>query len=90
MLSTLYGLYGLLDKAFNTAKNQRCLASMVYKLFDKKSTSSNTSGGAAKSEIMSNQKLAEQLHKPNLKNKIFFKKQSIRKLKKNKKYTHLL
>ena len=55
----------LCDKAFNTTKNpkydgyQRGLASMVYKSFDKKS-----SGSGVKSIIMSNQKLAEELHKP--------------------------
>ena len=53
------------DKGFNIAKNQkydeqeRGLASMVYKHFDKK-----PSGGALKKEIMSHQKLAEQLHTP--------------------------
>ena len=39
--------------------NTRGLASMVYNLFDKK-----FSGGAIKSEIISNQQLAEDLHKP--------------------------
>ena len=49
----------LFDKAFNIAKNlkydvyQMGLASMVYKVFHKK-----TSVGAAKNEIMSNQGLA--------------------------------
>ena len=53
----------LRDKAFSTAENpkydgyQRGLASMVYKFFDKK-----TSGSGVKS--MSNQQLAEELHKP--------------------------
>ena len=61
------------DKAFNIAKNlkhdgyQRILASMVYKFFDKK-----ISGGAAmfanssaiKNENISNTELAEELHKP--------------------------
>ena len=53
------------DKVFNIAKNpqydefQHGLVSMVYKLFDKK-----TSGGATKNEIMSNKQLAEELHKP--------------------------
>ena len=52
------------NKAFNIAKNskydgyQRGLASLVYKCLDKKSFS-----GAAKSEIISNQQLAEELHK---------------------------
>ena len=54
----------LRDKAFNVAKNsnyngyQRELASMVYKFFNKK-----TSGGTVKNEIMSNKKLAKELHK---------------------------
>ena len=53
------------DNAFNIAKNlkydgcQRGLASMVYKFFDKKSF-----GSGVKSKIMSNQQLAEELHKP--------------------------
>ena len=57
------------DKAFNINKNprydgyQRGLASMVYKFFDKRSSGSNTSGGAVKSEILPNQELAEELHK---------------------------
>ena len=33
---------------------------MVYKCFDKKSSGSNTSGDAVKSNIMSNQQLAEE------------------------------
>ena len=55
----------LQDKAFHIAKNpkydryQRGLASMVYIYFDKKS-----SGGAVKNDIMPNQQLAEELHKP--------------------------
>ena len=54
----------LCDKAFNIAKNQKyevyqCrLASLVYKLFDKK-----YSGSGIKSEIIPNQELAEELHK---------------------------
>ena len=57
------------DKAFDIAKNskydgyQRRLASMVYNFFDKK-----TSGGAIKDESMSNKELAEELHKPTIKN----------------------
>ena len=54
------------DKAFNIAKNkkkndgyQRGVASMAYKYFDKK-----TSGAKVKDEIMSNEELAEELHKP--------------------------
>ena len=52
----------LRDKAFNIAKNKnfdgylRGLVSMVYTFFDK-----TFSGGAVKSEIMSNQQLAEEL-----------------------------
>ena len=53
----------LCDKASNTAEYpkydgyHRGLASMVYKFFEKK-----PSGGA--NEIMTNQQLAEELHKP--------------------------
>ena len=52
------------DKAFSIAKNpkydgyQRELASMIYKFFDKKS-----SGSGIKNENMSDQQLAEELHK---------------------------
>ena len=55
----------LREKTFNTAKNpkyygyQHGLASMVYKYFDKK-----TSSISVKSEVMPNQQLAEELHKP--------------------------
>ena len=55
----------LCNKAFNIAKNpkydghQRGLASMVYKSFDKKA-----SDGTVKSGNMSNNELAEELHKP--------------------------
>ena len=55
----------LRDKAFNIAKNpkydgyQRNLASMVYKLFDKKNCGSNI-----KNKNMSDQQLAEELDKP--------------------------
>ena len=51
------------NKAFNITKNpkydgyQRGLASMIYKLFDKK-----TSGGAT--ESIQNQQLVNELHKP--------------------------
>ena len=54
----------LRDKAFHVAKipkydqYQRGLASMVYKCFDK-----NTSGGAVKSEFMSNQELVKEMYK---------------------------
>ena len=65
------------DKAFNIAKNtkndryQRDLASMAYKFFDKKmsggvATLANKS--AVKKENMSNKELAEELHKPIIKN----------------------
>ena len=53
------------DKSFNIAKNskfdgyQRGLASMVYKFFDKKAF-----GRGTKNENMSDQQLAEELHKP--------------------------
>ena len=55
----------LRDNAFNIAKNskydgyQSGLASMVYKFFDKK-----TSHTGIKNENISNQQLAEELHKP--------------------------
>ena len=64
----------LRDRAFNIATNpkydgyQRGLASMVYKFFDKQSSDSGI-----KNENMSDQELADVLHKP-----------SIRKLKKRK------
>ena len=64
------------DKAFNIAKNpkydgyQRGLASMIYKVFDKKA-----SGSAIKNENISNKDLAEELHRP-----------IIRKFKKRKGY----
>ena len=66
----------LRDKAFNIAKNpkydgyQRGLASMVYKFFDKKSTGS----GIANNEIKQNLQLAEELHKPIIRN---FKKRTV-------------
>ena len=68
----------LCDKAFNIGKNlqydeyQRSFASMVYKFFDKKSSSN--SGFAIK---QNQQQLAEELHKP-----------IIRKLKKCQVYSH--
>ena len=55
----------LRDKAFNIAKNPKydgypmCLASMVYVLFDNK-----TSGSSIKNETNSNKELAQELHKP--------------------------
>ena len=60
------------DKSFDITKNptyhgyQRGLASIVYKFSNKKSallTDKSTVGGAAKSKIMPNQQLAEELHK---------------------------
>ena len=65
----------LRDKAFNIAKNpkydgyQRGLASMVYKFFDKKSAGS----GVANNESKQNLQLAEELHKPIIRN---FKKRT--------------
>ena len=65
----------LRDKAFNIAKNpkydgyQRELASMVYTFFDKKSTGS---GVNIPSEF--NEQLAEELHKPIIRN---FKKRTV-------------
>ena len=60
----------LRDKAFDIAKSPKYdryqkmdikgyLASIVYKVFDKKSAC-----GAVKNEIMQNEELAEELHKP--------------------------
>ena len=49
----------LRDKAFNINKNQRGLDSMVYKLFDKK-----TSGSSIKNENISNKEWAGELRKP--------------------------
>ena len=55
----------LRDKAFNIAENpkydryQRVLASMIYNFLDKK-----TSGSGINNETMSDQQLAEELHKP--------------------------
>ena len=66
----------LRDKAFNIAKNpkydgyQRGLASMVYKVFDKKSKVS----GIANNEIKQNLRLAKELHKPIIRN---FKKRTV-------------
>ena len=66
----------LRDKAFNIAKDpkydgyQRGLASMVYKFFDKKSKGS----GVANNEIKQKLQLAEELHKPIIRN---FKKRAV-------------
>ena len=60
----------LRDKVFNIAKNpkydgyQRRLASMVYKFFDKKLKVC----GVANNEIRQNLQLAEELHKPIIRN----------------------
>ena len=63
----------LRDKAFNIAKNpkydgyQRGLSSMVYKIFDKKSTSladKSAKGSGFKLGINKNEQLAEELLKP--------------------------
>ena len=65
----------LRDEAFDITKNpkydgyQRGLASMVYNIFDKK-----TSGSGIKNENMSDQQLAEELHKPIIKK---FKKRKV-------------
>ena len=67
----------LRDKAFNIAKNpkyngnQRGLASMVYKFFDKKPASGS---GVADNEMKQNLQLAEVLHKTIIKN---FKKRTV-------------
>ena len=58
------------DKAFNIAKNRKYdgyqigLASMVYKLFDKKSSLADKSAKGSGLAIKQNQQLAEELHKP--------------------------
>ena len=61
----------LRDKAFNIAKNRRCdgyqrgVVSMVYKFFDKTSASGS---GITNNEIKQNLQLAEELHKPLIRN----------------------
>ena len=73
----------LRDKSFNFAKNsefrimmdiKRGLASMAYKIFDKKN-----SGKTVKNEITSNKELSEELHKPIIKEN-----------KRKEKYNHFL
>ena len=60
----------LRDKAFNIAKNRKYdgyqwgLVSMVHKLFDKKCAGS----GVANNKIKQNLQLAEELHKPVIRN----------------------
>ena len=64
----------LWDKTFNIAKNpnydryQRGLASMVYEFFDKKSDKKSVSSIVANNEIKQNLQLAEELHKPIIRN----------------------
>ena len=67
----------LLDNAFNMARNlkydgyQRGVASMVYRFLDKISASladKSASGRGIKNESMSNKELAEELHKPIIRN----------------------
>ena len=69
----------LRDKVFNIAKNpkydryQSGLATMVYKFFDKKSASGSgvamlANKSAASNEIKQNLQLAEELHKPIIRN----------------------
>ena len=59
----------LRDKAFSVTSNpkygghQRGLAFLVYKFFNKK-----TKGSGIKNEIKQNQQLAEELHKPIIRN----------------------
>ena len=60
----------LRDQAFNIAKNpkydryQKGLPSMVYRFFDKKSKGN----GVANNEVKQNLQLAEELHKPIIRN----------------------
>ena len=69
----------LRDKAFNIAKYpkydgyQRCLPSVVYKFFDKKSASL-TGSGVANNEIKQNLQSAEELYTPIIRN---FKKRTV-------------
>ena len=67
----------LRDKAFNIAKNrkydgyQRGLASMAYKSFDKRSallTSKSASSGDVNTKVKYTEQLAEELHKPIIRN----------------------
>ena len=59
----------LRDKVFNIAKNpkydghQRGIASMVYNFFDKKSK-----GSGVDIEVTHNEQLAQELHKPTIRN----------------------
>ena len=76
-----------LDKAFNIAKNpkydgyQRGLTSIVYNFFDKKFASladKSATRSGIKNKKVSKKELAEELHKPLIKNS------------RKEKYTHLL
>ena len=67
----------LRDKAFNMDENpkydgyQRDLASMVYKVFDRKSAplaDKSTKGSGVNNDLKQNEQLAEELHKPIIKN----------------------
>ena len=67
----------LRDKAFNMDENpkydgyQRDLASMVYKVFDRKSASladKSIKGSGVNNDLKQNEQLAEELHKPIIKN----------------------
>ena len=67
----------LCDNAFNMAKKSKCdgyqrgLASMVHTFFENKSVSvadKSASSGAIQNENISNKELAEELHKPIIKN----------------------
>ena len=75
----------LRDKAYNIASNpkydgyQRGLASMVYKVFDKKSMGSGIKKDMTKSMARSSLILADEIHKPVIKNLI--KEKYIRNLK---------
>ena len=73
----------LRDKAFNIAKNpkyngfQRCLASMIYKFFDKKPaslTDKSAKGGSVNNKNKQNQQLANELDKTIIKE---FKKRRV-------------
>ena len=73
----------LREKALNIAKNskhdgyQRGLASTVYKFFNKKTSATRVikfAGSCIKNENISNKELAEELHKPIIRN---FKKRKV-------------
>ena len=70
----------LRNKAFNIAKNpkydgyQRGLASMLYKLFDKKSKGSDVNKNNNDNNKKQNMQLAKELYKPIIRN---FKKRAV-------------